>query len=59
MSGFGTDPAATDRNWTTYDSFPGHRRRHSPISGTYVWDATYAPNLTGSNGGLYSPGPTR
>ncbi|MCB9409822.1 Ig-like domain-containing protein [Mycolicibacterium sp.] len=57
MSGFGTDPAATDRNWTTYDSFLATAGGTSPISGTYVWDATYAPNLTGSNGGLYFAGP--
>ena len=57
MTGFGNDPSSTDRNWTTYDSFLAAADGTSPISGTYVWDATYTPNLTGADGGLYFAGP--
>ncbi|MCB1265831.1 MAG: hypothetical protein KDB56_14880 [Mycobacterium sp.] len=59
MTGFGNDPSSTDRNWTTYDSFLAAADGTSPISGTYVWDATYTPNLTGADGGLYFAGPER
>ena len=57
MTGFGTDPGGIDRNWTTYDRFLATADGTSPISGSYVWDSAYTPNLTGGNGGLYFTGP--
>lgn len=57
ITGFGTDPASIDRNWTSYDSFLAGADGISPIGPTYVWNPAYTPNLTGGNGGLYFAGP--
>ncbi len=56
MSGLG-DPAAIDRNWTTFDRYLATADGKAVIGADYVWDAAYAPNLTGGNGGLYFAGP--
>ena len=57
ITGFGTDPASIDRNWTSYDSFLTTAEGLSPIGGGYLWDAAYIPNITGGGGGLYFTGP--
>ena len=56
MSGLG-DPAAMDRNWTTFDRYLATADGTAVIGADYVWNPAYTPNLTGGNDGLYFAGP--
>ncbi len=57
MTGLGSNPGSIDRNWTTYDSYLATVDGTAVIGPNYVWNATYTPNLTGGNGGLFFNGP--
>lgn len=46
----------TQTYWAAFDDFVVNSVGTPVINGTYLWDTSYDPNLTGGNGGLYFGG---